>query len=167
MHTTRRFIALRKGRYTENGNYTTGLFQLRRYSPVAEEGSGKLCDDRLKRSFERIATGSPPRAKINSILNFLLHSKMLSSNWSKGEMIDELYKRQIDKKLSFHLNVLYGLGSKGLHMNKKGIVSPVLFYPLMDYDQFRCIVQVMQVADKEKRCGIHEQNEFFCNFFKI
>ncbi|SBT70330.1 conserved Plasmodium protein, unknown function, partial [Plasmodium malariae] len=122
--------------------------------------------ENLKKSFEKISTGTPPRAKINNILNFLVNSKMLNSNWSKLEIIDELYRRKVDKKLSFHLNVLYGLGSKGIHLNKKGIISPILFLPLLDYHQFQCIVQIMKIADKEKQLGVHEQNEFIENFFK-
>ncbi|SCM03449.1 conserved Plasmodium protein, unknown function [Plasmodium chabaudi chabaudi] len=124
------------------------------------------CDENLKKSFEKIAIGNPPRAKINSILNFLIKSKILNTEWSKSQIIDEIYKRRVDKQLSFHLNVLYGLGSKGIHLNKKGIVSPVLFYPLMDYDQFKTIVQVMQVADKERKLGICEEKQFFENLFK-
>ncbi|CRG98529.1 conserved Plasmodium protein, unknown function [Plasmodium relictum] len=125
-----------------------------------------LYDEDLKSSFEKISKGSPPRAKINQIINFLLHSKILSCNWTKLEIIDEIYKRKIDKTLTFHLNVLYGMGSKGIHLNKKGIISPILFLPLLDYNQFKYIVQVMKVADKERKYKIHTQNEFINNFFK-
>ncbi|CRG98113.1 conserved Plasmodium protein, unknown function [Plasmodium gallinaceum] len=125
-----------------------------------------LYDEDLKKSFEKISKGVPPRANINKIIDFLLHSEILSCNWTKLEIIDEIYKRKIDKTLSFHLNVLYGLGSKGIHLNKKGIISPILFLPLLDYDQFKYMVEVMKVADKEKKFMVHKQNEFINNFFK-
>ncbi|ANQ06224.1 Uncharacterized protein PCOAH_00006080 [Plasmodium coatneyi] len=149
------------------------------------EGNSPFNDEFLKKAFERISMGSPspsssssfsssspassvapPRAKINSVLNFLLCSKILHTKWSKLELIDELYKRKIDKTLSFHLNVLYGLGSKGIHLRRKGIISPVLFQPLLDYSQFVYIVQVMKIADRERQAGTQEQADFVRSFFR-
>ncbi|GAW79221.1 hypothetical protein, conserved [Plasmodium gonderi] len=142
------------------------IVTIKGYSKGADKNS-PLNDESLKKAFEKISIGSsPPRAKINSILNFLLTSNILNSNWSKLQIIDELYKRKMDKKLLFHLNVLYGLGSKGINLRKKGIISPILFYPLLDYGQFAYIVQVMKIADKEKQLGIHIHEDFIQNFFK-
>ncbi|VWU50182.1 conserved protein, unknown function [Hepatocystis sp. ex Piliocolobus tephrosceles] len=134
----------------------------------SSNNSSNTNDDlKLQKLFKTVSTGSPPRAKLNSIINVLLYSNILSTMlWSKVDILNELYNRRIDKKLNFHLNVLYGLGSKGINFNKKGIVNPVLFYPLLDYDQFRCIVQVMQVADKEKKYKIHEEHESLEKLFK-
>ncbi|EUD64835.1 hypothetical protein C922_04782 [Plasmodium inui San Antonio 1] len=149
------------------------------------QGKSLFNDESLKKAFERVSIGSPtplsaslpsspspsssvspPRAKINSVLNFLLSSKMLHAKWSKLEIIDELYKRKVDKKLSFHLHVLYGLGSKGLHLRRKGIISPVLFQPLLDYSQFVYIVQIMKIADRERLAGTQEQADFVRSFFR-
>lgn len=157
--------------------------------PRGAEGNSLFDDESLKKAFARVSIGSsspsssslssppptsspspsavaPPRAKINSVLNFLLSSNMLQAKWSKLEIIDELYRRRVDKKLSFHLHVLYGLGSKGLHLRRKGIISPVLFQPLLDYSQFAYIVQVMKIADRERQIGTHEQADFVRSFFR-
>ncbi|GAB64706.1 hypothetical protein PCYB_031190 [Plasmodium cynomolgi strain B] len=156
---------------TTGGGYSRGA-----------KGNSLFNDESLKKAFERISVGSPspsssslpsppssvapPRAKINSILNFLLSSNMLYAKWSKLEIIDELYKRRVDNKLLFHLNALYGLGSKGLHLRRKGIISPVLFQPLLDYSQFVYIVQVMKIADRERQAGTQEQADFVRSFFR-
>ncbi|CAA9986450.1 conserved Plasmodium protein, unknown function [Plasmodium knowlesi strain H] len=156
---------------TTGGSYSRGT-----------EGNSLFNEESLKKAFVRISIGSPspssasmpspsssvapPRAKINSVLNFLLSSKILHTKWTKLGIIDELYKRRVDNKLSFHLNVLYGLGSKGLHLRRKGIISPVLFQPLVDYNQFVYIVQVMKIADKERQAGTQEQADFIRSFFR-
>ncbi|EDL43653.1 hypothetical protein, conserved [Plasmodium vivax] len=128
-------------------------------SPHGKARGNSLFDDEsLKKAFARVSIGS--------VLNFLLSSNMLQAKWSKLEIIDELYRRRVDKKLSFHLHVLYGLGSKGLHLRRKGIISPVLFQPLLDYSQFAYIVQVMKIADRERQIGTHEQADFVRSFFR-
>ncbi|KJP88385.1 hypothetical protein AK88_02001 [Plasmodium fragile] len=162
---------MRRVSTTGGGGYSRGV-----------QGNTLFNDEYLKKAFERISIGSPsqssaslssapssvapPRAKINSVLNFLLSSNLLRTRWSKLEIIDELYKRRVDKKLSFHLNVLYGLGSKGLHLRRKGIISPVLFQPLLDYNQFVYIVQVMKIADRERQAGTQKQADFVRSFFR-
>ncbi|CAD49134.1 hypothetical protein PFAG_00606 [Plasmodium falciparum Santa Lucia] len=148
------------------------LLNGKRYNTIIrreQSKEGKNCyikDEELKKNFEKISKGSPPRAKINNIINFLMRSNILSNTWSKLEIIDEMYKRKIDKELSFHINVLYGMGSKGINLNKKGIIPPILFLPLIDYEQFKYFVKVMQIADREKTYNIHKQQEYLHNFFK-
>lgn len=125
-----------------------------------------ISDELLKKDFEKIAIGNPPRAKINKIINFLIKSNILNKKWTHLEIVDEIYKRKIDKDLLFHLNVLYGLGSKGLHLKKKALISPSLFLPLLDFEQFKYLVKVIQLADKERQLKVHEEKEFIETFFK-
>lgn len=125
-----------------------------------------VTDDLLKSHFAKISEGKPPRAKLNKVIVFLTKSDILNTKWTHLEVIDEIYKRRIDNDLLFHLNVLYGLGSKGMHLNKKALVSPTLFLPLLDFDQFRYIVRIIQLADKERKLKLHEQKEHIEKFFK-
>lgn len=141
--------------YSKRGiqNYTTSNLNLNE-------------EEELKNCFNKMAIGNPGRVKINRIINFLLSSNLLQAKWTHTEIVDEIYKRKIDKTLLFHLHVLYGLGSKGINLRKKSLVSPILFLPLLDYEQFKYIIQVMKIADKERQCNLHEQNEFLHNFFR-